>query len=113
MVELLTAYRPGKHIIEEDKDDTRFNGEPDQSQLGQPEESNWHGTEAARSTLRALLKEDYKSAMGLWPHRGPVDGFFEKVTVNAEESALRVNRLKLLSVSGNDATVADFNQIEG
>ena len=46
--------------------------------------------------------------------RGPVDAFFDKVTVNAADPALRVNRLKLLSgIRETMRTVADFNQIEG
>ena len=116
---LLTAYSRAANIlrIEEDKDDTRFNGEPDQSQLGQPEESELALAlkQAAVNAKSALEKEDYKSAMQTMAAlRGPVDGFFEKVTVNAEEPALRVNRLKLLSgIRETMRTVADFNQIEG
>jgi len=46
--------------------------------------------------------------------RSPVDDFFLKVTVNAEDPALRVNRLRLLgglreAVHG----VADFSRIAG
>ena len=40
--------------------------------------------------------------------------FFEKVTVNAEEPALRENRLKLLSMLRRATLeVADFSRIEG
>ena len=46
--------------------------------------------------------------------RGPVDAFFDKVTVNADDDALRVNRLKLLSrIRATMGLVADFGQIEG
>ena len=85
--------------------------------LQQPEESELASAlkQAAVNAKSALEKEDYKSAMQTMAAlRGPVDGFFEKVTVNAEEPALRVNRLKLLSgIRETMRTVADFNQIEG
>ncbi|MEK9968197.1 MAG: glycine--tRNA ligase subunit beta [Ferrovibrio sp.] len=46
--------------------------------------------------------------------RAPVDAFFERVTVNADETAVRRNRLSLLSaVAGSMDRIADFSQIEG
>lgn len=46
--------------------------------------------------------------------RGPVDAFFDKVTVNAPEAALRTNRLQLLArLRETLHTVADFSKIEG
>ena len=54
--------------------------------------------------------------------RQPVDGFFDRVTVNTEEKvivdgqerSLRENRLRLLSWIRNTMNrVADFSQIEG
>jgi glycyl-tRNA synthetase beta chain len=43
-----------------------------------------------------------------------VDAFFDKVTVNVEEAALRENRLKLLSeIRAATRAVADFSKIEG
>ena len=46
--------------------------------------------------------------------RQPVDAFFDKVTVNAEDPALRANRLRLLnSIREATRTVADFSRIEG
>jgi glycyl-tRNA synthetase beta chain len=46
--------------------------------------------------------------------RGPVDAFFDQVTVNADDAPLRENRLKLLNQirSALDG-VADFSKIEG
>ena len=85
--------------------------------MEQPEESELASAlkQAAVNAKSALEKEDYKSAMQTMAAlRGPVDGFFEKVTVNDEEPALRVNRLKLLSgIREPMRPVADFNQIEG
>ena len=46
--------------------------------------------------------------------RGPVDAFFDKVTVNVDDAKLRANRLKLLSqIRMTMNQVADFSQIEG
>jgi glycyl-tRNA synthetase beta chain len=67
------------------------------------------------ATAKTLIKEErFSDAMALLSElRAPMDAFFEKVTVNAENSALRENRLKLLSTaraSMNQA--ADFSLIE-
>jgi glycyl-tRNA synthetase beta chain len=46
--------------------------------------------------------------------RAPVDAFFDRVTVNSEETSLRENRLRLLSeIRSTLASVADFSKIEG
>jgi glycyl-tRNA synthetase beta chain len=63
----------------------------------------------------AIAAEEFAAAMSaLSELRGPVDTFFDVVTVNAEDGALRVNRLKLLSeIRTTMNQVADFSQIEG
>ena len=46
--------------------------------------------------------------------RAPVDAFFDKVTVNAPDPAVRANRLALLSeIRAATLTVADFSRIAG
>ena len=46
--------------------------------------------------------------------RPVVDAFFEKVTVNADDKAVRENRLKLLNeIREATRAVADFSRIEG
>ena len=46
--------------------------------------------------------------------RAPVDAFFEGVTVNADDPALRENRLRLLSAFRRATReVADFDRIQG
>jgi glycyl-tRNA synthetase beta chain len=46
--------------------------------------------------------------------RAPVDAFFDDVTVNADDAALRENRLRLLSrIVAVMGEVADFSKIEG
>ena len=47
----------------------------------------------------------------LRPH---VDAFFDKVTVNVDDKALRANRLRLLNeIREATRAVADFSKIEG
>ena len=46
--------------------------------------------------------------------RPAVDAFFDKVTVNADDPALRANRLKLLNMLRRATlAVADFSKIGG
>jgi glycyl-tRNA synthetase beta chain len=63
----------------------------------------------------AVEREDFEGAMrALATLRGPVDAFFNEVTVNDPDSAKREARLNLLSRM-RDAVhrVADFSRIEG
>ena len=62
-----------------------------------------------------LEREEFEEAMSeLARLRRPVDDFFDKVTVNTEDAALRENRLRLLSrIRATLNRVADFSQIEG
>ena len=75
-------------------------------------------TVSARSAaVRELssTREEFEAAMTeLARLRRPVDDFFDKVTVNCDEPALRENRLRLLSrIRETLNQVADFSQIEG
>ncbi len=46
--------------------------------------------------------------------RAPLDAFFDRVTVNAPEPDLRLNRLRLLNLLRTTMDrVADFSRIEG
>jgi glycyl-tRNA synthetase beta chain len=63
----------------------------------------------------AVAKEDFEGAMAALAELRPsVDAFFDKVTVNDPDPALRANRLKLLNQL-REATraVADFSRIAG
>jgi glycyl-tRNA synthetase beta chain len=115
---LLTAYRRASSIvgIEEKKDKRRYDGAPDPALLREPADRALH--EALLAALgridAALAAEDYAGAMaavaGL---RAPVDAFFEGVMVNAEDQALRANRLRLLGLIRSAlGRVADFGLIE-
>jgi glycyl-tRNA synthetase beta chain len=63
----------------------------------------------------AIAAEDFEAAMqALSQLRSPVDQFFDRVTVNAEEADLRLNRLRLLSALREAVhRVADFSKIVG
>ena len=64
----------------------------------------------------ALQSEDFAGAMeALAGLRGPLDAFFDKVTVNVKDNDnLRLNRLKLLNqIRATMDSVADFSRIEG
>ena len=116
---LLIAYRRAANIvkIEEKKDATSYVG-PAQSALLRQDEEKALGQALgpARDTLgHALKAENFAAAMAtLAGLRRAVDSFFDKVTVNADEADLRVNRLKLLAEIGAAmGEVADFSKVEG
>jgi glycyl-tRNA synthetase beta chain len=116
---LLTAYRRAFRIvqIEEKKDAREYRGAPDPAGLDAPEEIALAGrlAEVGGACGPLLAAEDYRGTMAVLAGlRGPVDAFFERVTVNAEDKALRENRLRLLSrIWMTLNQVADFSRIEG
>ena len=116
---LLTAYKRASNIvrIEEKKDSTAYDQPVDAARLVQTEEKDLYGalTDAASTAGPLLEAEDFAGTMAVLARlRGPVDAFFDKVTVNAEDAALRANRLRLLSqIRATLNAVADFSKIEG
>ena len=63
----------------------------------------------------AMQAEDFAAAMReMAALRGPVDGFFDAVKVNADDPKLRENRLRLLAgLRAALHRVADFSKSEG
>lgn len=116
---LLIAFRRASNIVaaEEKKTPDGFSGSVESSQLREAAEIDLNkALLAADATLTAALeKEDFAAAMrALAGLRAPLDGFFETVTVNADDPTLRINRLRLLTHIRNAmGKVADFGQIEG
>jgi glycyl-tRNA synthetase beta chain len=116
---LLTAYKRAANIlkIEEKKDGVSHAGKAERSLLEKPEEKDLSGRlEAAEPEVeRAIQAEHFAEAMAALARlRRPVDSFFDHVTVNANDKALRANRLKLLSgIRSALEGVADFSRIEG
>ncbi|RMD89502.1 MAG: glycine--tRNA ligase subunit beta, partial [Alphaproteobacteria bacterium] len=119
-VHLLAGYKRAANIvrIEEKRDKVRY-GEAavDPGALVAPEEERLHAAlnEARETAGAALEREDFTAAMrALAALREPIDAFFDKVTVNAEDAGLRRNRLALLgAIRAAVNTVADFSKIEG
>ena len=116
---LLVAYRRAANIvrIEEKRDRVRYGGEVDPALLRQPEEIAVAERlfEVAGRAEAALAHEEFAEAMAALARlRGPVDAFFEKVTVNCDDPALRRNRLRLLAgIRAALDRVADFSRIQG
>ena len=116
---LLAGYRRAVNIVkaEEKKDKTTYEGEPDPKLLQAPEEiALFKEMAEARELIAAeLQRERFTEAMTVMARlRGPVDAFFDKVTVNAPDAKLRENRLLLLSrLRASLHAVADFSKIEG
>jgi glycyl-tRNA synthetase beta chain len=122
---LLAGYKRAVNIlkIEEGKEKKKdakfagFAGKPDVSLLEVPQEVELFKTLAIANDLIAAeaQQERFEEAMRAMSRlREPVDAFFEKVTVNADNPNLRENRLKLLSeIRDAMHSVADFSKIEG
>jgi glycyl-tRNA synthetase beta chain len=116
---LLAGYKRATNIIriEEKKDNMAYADAPKKELYKQPEEESlaFEIERAKLGTVRAIDNEDFEGAMThlarLRPH---VDAFFDKVTVNVDDKALRENRLKLLNeIRAATRAVADFSRIEG
>jgi glycyl-tRNA synthetase beta chain len=116
---LLAGYKRATNIIriEEKKDNREYTGAPDSKLYNLLEEKALaQAIDAAKAeATRAVETEDFEAAMramaSLRPH---VDAFFDKVTVNVDDKALRENRLKLLNeIRAATRAVADFSKIEG
>ncbi len=116
---LLAGYKRATNIIriEEKKDKRDYTGAPDSTLYRQDEEKALAKAiaEAKSDAERAVAAEDFEAAMRAMAKLRPyVDAFFDKVTVNVDEPALRENRLKLLNeIRSATSTVADFSKIEG
>jgi glycyl-tRNA synthetase beta chain len=116
---LLAGYKRATNIIriEEKKDKREYTGAPDASLYQLPEERELASAidAAKQQASEAVAREDFAGAMAaIAPLRPRVDAFFDKVTVNADDSAIRENRLKLLNeIREATRAVADFSRIEG
>jgi glycyl-tRNA synthetase beta chain len=116
---LLAGYKRAVNILkaEEKKDGTAITGKPladhfrDQAEIDLAAAIDTARAEAAD----AVGNENFEGAMeALSKLRAPVDQFFDDILVNAEDPALRMNRLQLLAEI-RDAThvVADFSKVSG
>ncbi len=115
---LLAGVRRASNIlrIEEKKDGRRHDGVPDKNLLVQGEEKALASAidRAEAQAKVAIANEDFEAAMrAIAKLRAPVDAFFDKVTVNADDPSFRENRLRLLNrIRSATLAVADFARIE-
>jgi|TARA_R100000005_G_scaffold91715_1_gene64347 glycyl-tRNA synthetase beta chain len=116
---LLIAYRRAANIlrIEEKKDGVTYNQKVDADLLREDEEQAMLSRidEVTMLVATAVGNDAFGTAGAAAARlRKPVDAFFDKVTVNADNPELRANRLGLLSSIRNLLDqLADFSKIEG
>ena len=119
---LLAGYKRAANILraEEKKDKISFTGDVNEGLLDATAEKALFKavSTSAKAAKTALEAEDFAAAMSaLASLRAPVDTFFDgpdSVMVNADDKAVRENRLNLLNTMREAiATVADFSKIEG
>lgn len=115
---LLAAYRRASNIvrIEEKKDSAVYDGAADPARFTQDEERRLAKALEQESQVarKRIANEEFVVAMGSLSNlRGPIDDFFDRVTVNDPDPSLRANRLRLLStIRATLNSVADFSRIE-
>ena len=116
---LLSGVKRATNIlkIEEKKDGRTFDGNVNTNILiqGEERELNTAMNGLSAQARKAIAAEDFEAAMrAIAKLRVPVDAFFDKVTVNADDPSFRENRLKLLNrIRAATREVADFSRIEG
>ncbi|CAI9120306.1 glycine--tRNA ligase subunit beta [Brytella acorum] len=115
---LLAASKRAANILRiENRKDGPHVGLPDPALYRQAEEQTLaEALKTASDEIHAALDDEHftdamRNAAGLRP---ALDRFFEGVTVNDADSALRRNRLKLLArIEATLSEIADFGQIDG
>ncbi len=115
---LLAGYKRAANILAaEEKKGAMSLGPVDPSLLATPLETALHAAvgEVSAKAGTAIAAEDFEVAMSaLAGLRAPIDAFFEGVMVNADDPAIRANRLALLaSIRAAVHLVADFSKISG
>lgn len=117
---LLAGFKRAANILraEEKKDgEGAFEAPADPKLCVEPSEKVLHAalSTVAEAAGMALQKQDFEGAMrAMSALRAPVDAFFEAVMVNADDAAIRKNRLALLATLRRvTREVADFSRIAG
>jgi glycyl-tRNA synthetase beta chain len=116
---LLAGVKRAANIlaIEEKKDKKSYAGPYDLKLITEKEETALAAAIEAvkQDTVAAISVENFAGAMrALSELRAPVDQFFDKILVNADDPKIRENRLRLLSeIRAATQTVADFSKISG
>jgi glycyl-tRNA synthetase beta chain len=112
---LLTAYKRAANILKKEEGSWSANTAGKDDVPAEEKELVKALDAAEPKASKAIEKEDFTAAMAaLASLRAPIDAFFDKVTVNADDAGTRARRLALLA-RFRDAVnrVADFSKIEG
>lgn len=116
---LQAAFKRANNILtaEEARDGVEYSLDPIAKLAKEAEEKAlFKALDAAEEVAeQALGREDFARACSAMARlRGPLDAFFDKVVVNAEEATLRRNRLCLLNrIRATLGRIADFSALEG
>ncbi|MGB0505994.1 MAG: glycine--tRNA ligase subunit beta [Pikeienuella sp.] len=116
---LLAGYKRAANILsaEQKKDGVEYTLDPDLKFAELDEEKAFFAAldQAEAAIAPALEAEDFEAAMiAMAALRAPIDGFFDKVTVNADNAIVRRNRLCMLNrVTKIMERVTMFSAIEG
>ena len=115
---LIAGYKRAANILAaEEKKGTRIADKVDPGLFETDEERALFETigDVENLAAKAIQAEDFEGAMTrLATLRAPIDAFFDNVMVNAEDEAVRANRLAVLArIRAATATVADLSKIGG
>jgi len=116
---LIQGFKRANNILTqaEAKDGVEYSYGPDAKFAeSDTERALFAALDAAEARIApAMAAEDFRTAMtAMAGLRGPIDAFFESVVVNAENQAVRRNRLNLLHrIRAICLSVADLTKIEG
>ncbi len=109
---LLAGYKRAANIL---KKETEISGEPTAGTLAEEKNLFERLGKVSAAADKAIADEKFENAMAhLATLRPAIDAFFDKVTVNSDDKAERLNRLRLLArIRDTMNRVADFSKIEG
>ena len=114
---LMGTKRAANILAAEEKKGTRIAETVDPALLKEEAEMRLFSAvnQAEKEAGEAIQKQNFSAAMtALAALREPIDSFFEKVLVNAENDSIRANRLGLLKrIREATGQVADFSKIAG
>jgi len=114
---LMAGYRRASNILaaEEKKDGRSYDAAVDEHLLEhEAEKALFDAINAILSQANSSTEDAIERMRSLGKLRTPIDRFFEKVTVNDDDPAVRANRLHLLGrIRAAMEAIADFSKIEG
>ena len=113
---LLIGYKRAANILKKEKWQGEVASAPRREEVKREEQMLISALDNAEpQASKAVEEEDFTAAMAaLASLRGPIDAFFDHVTVNDDDPGTRTERLNLLMRFRDSVNqVADFSRIEG